>query len=134
MSKLTWGVIIGVVVIILVIIMAASGSHDSGGAGSSSEGSSDTLSAEASAYLSSAMPTLERILAEFQAGNVDQATAGWNSIGDMPINNSTDDFVSGDYLTYANNVRYYMMQDGSATLRDVEDSKTTAEMTVAVFQ
>lgn len=134
MSKLTWGVIIGGVVIILVIVMAASGSKGSGAAGDSSSSSSDTLSTEAAAYLSSAMPMLERTLSEFQAGNVDQAAADWKSIGNMPINNSTDDFVSGDYLTYANNVRYYMVGDGSVNLMELEDSKTKAEETVSAFE
>lgn len=133
MSKLTWGVIIGgVVIVVSIILLATDPFHVNSGSGSG--GSSDTLSAEASAYLSAAMPMLEKTLSDFQAGNVAQAASDWEGIGDMPINNSADDFVSGDYLTYANNVRYYMLGDGSATLRDVEESQVQAEAAISAFQ
>jgi hypothetical protein len=130
-SKLTWGVVIGGIIIILVIVVAASGGGSSGTDSTAASSSSDTLSPETATYLDSAMPMLAQTLAEFQAGNVEQAATYWKSIGTMPINNETDDYVSGDYLTYANNVRYYMIGDGSCDLRTLEDSKTTAEMTIA---
>ena len=42
------------------------------------------------------------------------------------------DYVIGkDYLKYANALRYYMIGDGSATLKDVEDAKANAEASIA---
>lgn len=52
----------------------------------------------------------------------------------MPYSTSADKILSDDYLAYANNVRYYMVGDGSATLRDVEDSRTKAETTLAALR
>jgi len=59
----------------------------------------------------------------------------WKSIGGtVPYSTSADKVLSDDYLAYANNVRYYMVGDGSATLRDVEDSRTKAETTLAALR
>ena len=81
-----------------------------------------------------AMPKLEEMLSAFQDGNVNKATKLWKSIPDIPVNTTADDLVANDYLEYANNVRYYMIGDGSATLKDVESSKAKAEETIASFQ
>ena len=114
------------VILILSVIIAAIGHGGSS--------STDTLSPEAKAYLDRAMPALAQVTSEYQAGNVAQAAADWKAIGDFPDNNSTDDYVSKDYLTYANNVRYYMVGDGSVNLKQLEDSRTKAEQTIAAFQ
>ena len=126
---------IGVVVALIVgtLIISALGQSNSS-SDSQSNSSSDKLSPEAKAYLDSAMPALAQVTSEYESGNVAQASADWQAIGDFPNNNSTDDYVSKDYLTYANNVRYFMVGDGSVNLKQLEDSRTKAEQTISAFQ
>ena len=89
------------------------------------------LSAGTLAYLKRAMPQLEKVMRQWNAGQAQKAVATWGAIGDIPASTTADKAMAADYLEYANNVRYYMVGDGSATLKDVEDAKEKAERTLA---
>lgn len=126
-------IIVGVVLFWLLCAGCAalldSGSDDTG---SNDTGQNDmSLSPQAKAYLDSAMPALSNVLSEYQSGDAQRAADDWGAIGDMPQNTTADGVVGEHYLTYANNVRYYMMQDGSCTLKELEDSRQDAELTIA---
>ena len=127
-----------IVLAVLITVALAAGIAACGGSsgsdGSDSGNADDKLSAETQAHLDMAMPKLEKIVAAFQNGNYDKAGSLWESIGDIPVNTTADNIVADDYLEYANNVRYWMIDDGSATLKDVETSKTKADATIASFQ
>ena len=123
-----WVVLVGAASILMVVGVAGCGSS-----GTSTSGDDSKLSAETSAYLDMAMPALEKAMAQWDAGNATAAAKTWKAIGDIPVNTSADQVMADDYLKYANNVRYYMVGDGSATLKDVEDSKANAESTLSAF-
>jgi hypothetical protein len=123
-----WVVIVGAATVLMVGGVAGCGSSGTGTSGDDSK-----LSAETRAYLDSAMPALEKAMSQWDAGNAAAAAKTWKSIGDIPANTSADQVMADDYLKYANNVRYYMVGDGSATLKDVEDSKANAESTLSAF-
>lgn len=117
-----------------VVVLAVIGVMGCGSSGSGTSGDDSKLSAETSAYLDEAMPAMEKAMSQWDAGNTTAAVKTWKSMGDIPVNTSADQVMADDYLKYANNVRYYFIGDGSATLKDVEDSKTDAENTLAGLQ
>ena len=123
-AKVGIGALTVIIVLAVIIGVATSGS----------DSSDQKLSAAAKTYLDRAMPALAQVTSEYESGNVAQAAADWKAIGDFPVNNTTDDYVSKDYLTYANNVRYFMVGDGSVNLKQLEDSKTKAEQTIAALE
>jgi len=123
-----WAIGSAVVFLAVVSIMGC------GSSGSGTTGDDSKLSAETIAYLDTAMPALEQVMADWDAGESTKAAKEWKAIGDIPVNTTADSVMADDYLKYANNVRYYMVGDGSATLKDVEDSKTNAENTLLGFQ
>jgi len=98
---------------------------------SSNKQTSDTLSPQAAAFLARAMPALDRVMAEGQAGNDTQAAADWDAIGDMPALTPADLTVDEKYTAYANAVRGYLLQDGSATLQQVQAAKGAAKSAIA---
>ena len=106
-------------------------SPSSGSASSPSGDSGMKMSAETAGYMNKAMPKLNKITQEWTRGNQMAAAKLWKSIGNVPGSTAADQVASKDYLTYANNVRYYMIGDGSATLKDVEDSRAKAKATLA---
>ena len=124
-----WAIVGGAVIVLALLSVMGCGSSSSGTSGDDMK-----LSAETSAYLDTAMPAMEKAMSQWSAGNTAAAAKTWKSIGDIPVNTSADQVMADDYLKYANNVRYHMVGDGSATLKDVEDSKTNAEDTLAGFQ
>lgn len=99
---------------------------------SSSGSSSDGLSAKTSAYADDAMRNTDKALRKFNAGDTVGAAAAYLAIPKtMPVDTAADQVLSGDLLAYINNARYYMIGDGSATLKDVEDSRQNAVDTLA---
>jgi hypothetical protein len=100
----------------------------------SSSSSDEKMSPATIAYMDEAMPKLDIVLRKFDNGNLASAAKLWKSIGNVPTANYLDEAVAKDYLTYANNVRYYMIGDGSATLKDVEDSRTKAKTTLEALR
>jgi hypothetical protein len=93
-----------------------------------------SLSVEAALYLDDAMLTLKKATVAFQNGDIVRAGKLYRSVETMPIVNAPDEVVSRDYLAYANNVRYYMIDDGSCTLKELEASRAQAEATIAAYQ
>ena len=118
----------------LVLVIAAGCGSSGSGTGSGGAGDGNQLSAETAAYMKSAMPKLEKALSQWSDGNQSAAVKTWKSIGDIPTTNAADQVMADDYLKYANNVRYYFIGDGSATLKDVEDAQTTAVATWSAFK
>ena len=119
-------IVVIVAATLLAVGIMACGSSSGGGTGDDSK-----LSSETRAYLDSAMPALEQVMAEWQAGKATKAAKEWKAIGDIPETTTMDYVIGKDYLKYANDVRYYMVGDGSATLKDVEDAKANAEASMA---
>jgi len=91
---------------------------------------STKASADTVAFIDEAMPKLVTILRKWQNGEQMGAVKLWKSMGRVPSATVEDSVLSDDYLEYANNVRYYMLGDGSATMRDVEDSRQNVEYTL----
>ena len=60
------------------------------------------------------MPALDRVLAEYQAGDDTQAARDWNAIGDMPALTPVDLTVAKQYMAYSNAVRGYLLGDGTS--------------------
>ena len=77
------------------------------------------------------MPALEQVMAEWQSCKATKAAKEWKAIGDIPETTTMDYVIGKDYLKYANDVRYCMVGDGSAALKDVEDAKANAEASIA---
>ena len=125
------GIVVGIVVLLTIGVMGCMACANSGS--KNSTGTNQVLSPAAQAYLATAMPALAKATDEYDAGNVTQAAATWKAIGDFPNRNDTDNFVSSDYLAYANDVRYYMVNDGSVNLKQLEDAKSKAETTISAF-
>lgn len=119
--RVKWVVIVGVA----ILVAAGASACGSGTSG---------LSVETVTYMDTAMPALEKAMGQWQNGNYDAAVKTWKAIGDFPGTTSADQVMSNHYLKYANNVRYYFMQDGSATLKDVEESKTDTESMYAALK
>jgi len=108
-------------VLVVVWVLAASG-------GSGPDG----LSVKTSAYADNAMRNTDQALQKFNAGDTVGAAAAYLAIPKtMPVDTAADQVLSGDLLAYINNARYYMIGDGSATLKDVEDSRQQAADTLS---
>lgn len=123
---------------VTAILMNGCAGSTGGGASPSSDSVSSPsgdsglkMSAETAGYMNKAMPKLNKITQEWTRGNQMVAAKLWKSIGNVPGSTAADQVASKDFLTYANNVRYYMIGDGSATLKDVEDSREKAKATLA---
>jgi hypothetical protein len=119
-----------VVPIVLALVLAAVAGAlvlaKSGG-----KNSTETLSPQASAFIDKAMPALDRVLAEARAGDDTEAAHDWDAIGDMPALTPADLTVDEKYTAYANAVRSYLMQDGDASLQQVEAAKAATQRAVA---
>jgi hypothetical protein len=90
------------------------------------------LSPQATAFLDTAMPALDRVLTEYQAGDDTQAARDWSAIGDMPALTPTDLTVAEQYTAYSNAVRAYLLENGS--LQEVEAAKAATEAAIAKAQ
>ena len=88
------------------------------------------MSSGATAFVHKAMPALDQVLAEAQAGNDTQAAHDWNAIGDMPALTPVDLAVAEKYTAYADGVRSYLLGDGSATLQQVEAAKAATQAAI----
>ena len=89
------------------------------------------MSPQLVAYMDKAMPKLAKITRLWTTGQVVVAAKLWKSIEGPIAYAAADEVASRDYLKYANNVRYYMIGDGSATLKDVESSREKAQATIS---
>ena len=117
-------------VILIVCVAAVAGVLAM--ARSSSRQSAQTLSPEASAFLSKAMPALDRVMAEAQAGSDTQAAHDWDAIGQMPALTPGDLAVDTKYTAYADAVRSgYLLQDGSTTVQQVQAARAAAKAAIA---
>jgi hypothetical protein len=87
------------------------------------------MSPQAKAFLVRAMPALDRVLAEYQAGNNTQAASDWDAIGGMPALTPSDLTVAEQYSAYANAVRAYLLENGS--LQQVEAAKSATKAAIA---
>ena len=88
------------------------------------------MSSESKAFIAKAMPALDQVLAEAQAGNDTQAAHDWNAIGDMPALTPADLGIAKLYTAYADDVRSYLLGDGSATLQQVEAAKAATQAAI----
>ena len=88
------------------------------------------MSSEAKAFVAKAMPALDQVLVEYQAGNDTQAAHDWSAIGDMPALTPADLGVAKLYTAYADDVRSYLLGDGSATLQQVEAAKAATQAAI----
>jgi hypothetical protein len=119
------------IVPVVLILCVAAGAGVLALARSSSRQSAQTLSPEASAFLGKAMPALDHVLAEAQAGSDTQAAHDWDAIGDMPALTPADLTIAEKYQVYANDVRGYLLQDGSTTLQQVQAAKAATTSAIA---
>jgi hypothetical protein len=90
------------------------------------------MSPEARAFVGRAMPALDRVLAEYQAGNDTQAAHDWSAIGDMPALTPTDLTVAEQYVAYSNAVQAYLLENGS--LQQVEAARAATQAAIARAQ
>jgi hypothetical protein len=90
------------------------------------------MSPQAKSFLVRAMPALDRVLAEYQAGNDTQAASDWDAIGGMPALTPSDLTVAEQYSAYANAVRAYLLENGS--LQQVEAAKSATQAAIAKAQ
>ncbi len=88
------------------------------------------MSSGATAFVDKAMPALDKVLAEYQAGNDTQAAQDWNAIGEIPALTPADLAVAEKYTAYADDVRSYLLGDGSATLQQVEAAKAATQAAI----
>lgn len=134
-TQTAWGCVAVLIVIVVVVALGWIGCGKACGGLNSPEAESEThLSPAANAYLDKTMPKLAAITEAYQAGDIETAVRMWKSIGSMPQKTTMDYVVGKDFLEYANNVRYYMLDDGSCTLKQLEDSRADAESTIAAEQ
>jgi len=94
----------------------------------------EALSPEAAHYLKRSMWALNKATVAYQNGDTARARHLYKSIGRFPIMSDTDSSVSVPFLAYANNVRYYMVGDGSCTLKQLEVSRAKAEAAIASYK
>lgn len=127
-KRFPWRSLIVPVILILcvagvggVLALAKSGSRQS----------AVTLSPEASAFLGKAMPALDRVMAEAQAGNDTQAAHDWDALGEMPALTPGDLAVDRAYTVYADAVRSYLLQDGAATVQQVQTARAATRSAIA---
>jgi hypothetical protein len=90
------------------------------------------LSPQATAFLDTAMPALDRVLAEFRAGNDTQAAHDLAAIGDMPALTPTDLTVAEHYAAYSGAVRALLLENGSP--QQVEAAKSATEAAITEVQ
>ena len=88
------------------------------------------MSSGATAFVDKAMPALDHVTAEAQAGDDTQAASDWNAIGEMPALTPVDLAVAEKYTAYADDVRSYLLGDGSATLPQVEAAKAATQAAI----
>jgi hypothetical protein len=100
------------------------------GATTASDGDA-MLSPKAQHYLKTAMPKLEKMIAAGKVGDMAKASRLWDTIGQMPLKTTGDSVVEGAFVDYANSVRYWLIDDGSATLKDVEKAQEKAQNYIA---
>jgi hypothetical protein len=99
---------------------------------SSNEQSAVALSPEASAFLGKAMPALDHVMAEAQAGDDTRAAHDWDAVGEMPALTPGDLAVATKYAVYAAAVRSYLLQDGSASVQQVQAARAATKSAIAV--
>ena len=87
------------------------------------------MSPQAKAFLIRAMPALDRVLAEYQAGNDTQAATDWDAIGGMPALTPSDLTVAEQYSAYANAVQAYLLENGSP--QQIEEAKSATQAAIA---
>jgi hypothetical protein len=92
----------------------------------------EAMSPQAKAFLVRAMPALDRVLAEYQAGNDTQAASDWGAIGGMPALTPSDLTVAEQYSAYAQAVQAYLLDNGS--LQQVEAAKSATQAAIAKAQ
>jgi hypothetical protein len=90
------------------------------------------LSPQATAFVATAMPALDRVLAEYQAGNDTQAAQDFGAIGDMPALTPTDLTVAEHYAAYSSAVRAYLLE--TASVQEVEAAKAATEAAIVKAQ
>ena len=88
------------------------------------------MSSESKAFIGKAMPALDQVLAEYQAGNDTQAAHDWSAVGEMPALTLVDLAVAKSYTAYADDVRSYLLGDGSTTLQQVEAAKAATQAAI----
>jgi hypothetical protein len=114
----------------ILIVCVAVGAGVLALARSSSQQTATTLSPEASAFLSRAMPALDRVMVEAQAGDDTQAAHDWGAIGEMPALTPGDLAVDMKYTAYASAVKAYLL-DGSATAQQVRAARAATRSAIA---
>ena len=85
-----------------------------------------TASKDTLRYVKRTMPKLAKVRSLWSGGNYDAAVKLWKSIGSIPVSTPVDKKLSKAYLGYANDLRYWMLQDGSCTTRQLETSQEKA--------
>lgn len=118
--------LVGIAVLATAAILSGCGSTEP-----SAPPDKQTASAETTAYVDNAMPVLESIMDLWMDGKYQAAADLWKAMGNIPVVNAADDVLADAYLEYANNVRYWMIDDGSANMKDVETSREKAEAVLA---
>ena len=81
-------------------------------------------------YFAASMPKLAKITRDWQTGKFSAAIKMWKALPPIPETTTADQVAGKDYLTYANDVRYYIVGDGSVNLKQLEDARATAEATI----
>jgi hypothetical protein len=91
----------------------------------------EALSPQARAFVDRAMPALDRVLAEAQAGDDTQAARDWNAIGEIPALTPADLTIAELYTPYANAVRSYLLGDGSVSPQQLEAARSATQAAIA---
>jgi hypothetical protein len=116
------------IAILLVVVVCVAAFAGSMALIKSNNRKTAAMSSQAKAFLVRAMPALDRVLAEYQAGNDTQAATDWGAIGGMPALTPSDLAVAEHYSAYANAVQAYLLENGS--LQQVEAAKSATEAAI----
>jgi hypothetical protein len=116
--------------LLLIALTTAALMKGCAGSGGSGSAGGTKASADTVAFIDDAMPKLAKLLDRWNNGNQAGAVKLWKSIGTVSLTTAADKVLTDAYLTYANNVRYYMIGDGSVNLKELEASRTKAEETL----
>jgi hypothetical protein len=124
----------GLVILVIVVACVAAFAGCVALINSNNKKNTEVLSPEAAAFLHKAMPALDGVLSEYQAGDDTQAANDFSAIGDMPALTPMDLKVAKRYTAYSNAVRGYLLEEGSVSLQQVEAARSATKSAIAESQ
>jgi hypothetical protein len=113
-----------------VLVVLALAGCGAGQAGTSTTDDS-ALSPTMVKWTKMSMAGADKVSALWNGGNYTAAVKKWKAISDAPVLTTADSVLADDVLAYLNNLRYFMVGDGSVDLKELESSREKAAQTLA---